>query len=431
MSSLQIAKDILWRDVLKAIMAVPSTGAYKIVKELPDAGEAERSLGSAKDIYGYFHAMSAGGMIHPNDVNTFLVAMRDLESGSPDSMLNGLRAVSKVRYLTGARYEWVTFEVFASDGAVQGASSYLLVMRRARMMDLMDDLERMDMSSEIMDAFIKVLKVDIARDTFEVIKMSGIEAPLMPRDASLSAWLAAFAASHAIHPKDVDIFKNFADIRRIRGAFAESMEPLRCKYRRRADDGWHWVIMELVPTAHFSAESQTVMLYIKDIDDGRRASVPSSMRGRREFDAALERLIGSKRDITKSEGVGIVDTRLLLLPYIIEARGKEIGDMLTTDFYQKLMKRFCGGTCYRVADDEFLVLVEGIGRSTFIKTATECRTTLNRSTPPIAVIGWAWESYAAIDLRTPDEAEAMMKAERDEFILRYPSLVSAIYGASK
>lgn len=416
MSNLQIAQDIYWGDVLKAVIIDPANGKYEVVKNMEDESGAEQALLAARDIDEYITMMIEANLIHPGDSSAYLAALREVSER--DHRGSG-RMSYTIRYRINGSFEWTVIETIADHDEDRNVRRYLSVLRR-KMLSFSDQGGILDLIS----VFHKVLKVDLARDTYQTVRMPVDEIETMPKGNRLSDWFISFAKANNIHPNDVDIFKNFTDITRLRRSFAESLTPLRCRYRRRIGDDWHWVMMELIPTFGFSAKSPTLMLYIKDIDDDTHGADSQALPDKAAFNTDMRKQY-SHRGPAKTDGVGVVYAKLMLVDYITSARGKTAARRLVEDFGKKLMSEFRYGTVYKTDDIDFAVILPFVTLSAFNRAVGGFDRSIKRTAPPLAAIGSSWTSYADISEQLTVKAIAELNKDIDEFGVMYPQLMTS------
>lgn len=118
------------------------------------------------------------------------------------------------------------------------------------------------------DIYHKILKINLTMDTYEEIKV--IQSEVNTENGysdKISDCLKGLVESAHIHPDDVEKYLLFVDIENLRGAFRDGKTYICCHYRRKIDDEFRWVSMELVPAPEYRHDDQAVYLYIKDIHD--------------------------------------------------------------------------------------------------------------------------------------------------------------------
>lgn len=420
LSFIEIARQAVWDDLLKCIVIVPHTGAYAVVKELGDSTGAEAALSSAQDVYHYWQLMIEHQLVHPDDVPRFSARLREIRSLDVKERFSGQRVEHVIRYRVNGEFRWVSIDVIYPVGYPDVVNSCVITMTPC-------ENEIISMAGSLTDEFQKILKVNIIDGSYSVIKIAESERASLPSDGTISGWFRAFMTANGVHPHDVDVFKHFTDLTRIRKGFEVSRDPIRCRYRRKIDGEWRWVLMELLPTIDFAPETPTAMLYVKDIDNAR-INAPSEdsdsltgMKDAKAFESLVSTLV-AHHGFSKSEGMGVIKASLPMLRYLINARGKTAGDIAISKYSQRFSRIFERHPCFRTGDNEFSAVVVGESMSAFNKIATDFVTMMHRDTPPIAVVGFAWENSVSVSRKVVDDAKAKLVADLAEFQDLYPML---------
>lgn len=111
----------------------------------------------------------------------------------------------------------------------------------------------------------KILHVDLLRDHCIVLKSDPYG--WQPEEGPLSQQLAQFANGPAIHPEDAERFATFIQLENVRASLRDSQIVPTLIYRRRADEGYRWNLMELVPDQVRDGEVQSAVFCVKDVHD--------------------------------------------------------------------------------------------------------------------------------------------------------------------
>lgn len=122
--------------------------------------------------------------------------------------------------------------------------------------------------STICDSYEKILKINLADDSFKVIKLTESEKNAnMGYSEKLSEWVQNFANLGFIQPDDVENFLRYTNTSFLQEYFADNnVEEKRLKihYHRKKDDNFRNFLMEI---ASIPKNTNELFLYIKDIDD--------------------------------------------------------------------------------------------------------------------------------------------------------------------
>lgn len=115
--------------------------------------------------------------------------------------------------------------------------------------------------------YTKILKVNLTEDEFQVVNMKEDEySPHKGYSDVLSKWMQDFAASGQIHPDDVEEYLAKTNIDSLRSYFRSGNVLLRLFYRRKKDDGYVRVMMEMIPATNYRDDAQNLFLYVKDVN---------------------------------------------------------------------------------------------------------------------------------------------------------------------
>lgn len=120
----------------------------------------------------------------------------------------------------------------------------------------------------ICDSYEKILKIDIEKDTFKIIKILDDEKDEETGyNDKLSEWLKNFGSLGFMHPDDLEEYNNRTDINYLRDYFSKNdknnAQFLKIFYRRRRGDDFHHSLMEI---ASVNDNSNEFFLYVKNID---------------------------------------------------------------------------------------------------------------------------------------------------------------------
>lgn len=121
--------------------------------------------------------------------------------------------------------------------------------------------------SKICDSYLKVLKVNLTTESFEIIRMDIAEKnERCGFSRKISIWMHDFATSGMVYQDDVKEYLKKTDIEKLKDSFQNGKENIKIHYRRRVNDSYHNVMLEIVPEQEYNEKNQTVFLYVKDIE---------------------------------------------------------------------------------------------------------------------------------------------------------------------
>lgn len=143
-----------------------------------------------------------------------------------------------------------------------------------------------DTARLLLDAYLKVLRVDLTHDSFDEIKVSDAEADdSHGYSDKISEWFAGFARTGHIHPNDLAEYNKFTDLDNLRRTFAAGRKSVSLRYRRRRFGAFRWARMTLRRSDGYTDENRILVLFIEDIHDDVLAA--QEMSDQRNITSAL------------------------------------------------------------------------------------------------------------------------------------------------
>ncbi len=115
--------------------------------------------------------------------------------------------------------------------------------------------------------YTKILKINLTDDTFSIINMDVSEQTKEKGYAdSISAWLKSFGESGHVHPDDLAEYLKYTGLDYMKEYFSGNKSSLIVFYRRRIGDEYKRVMMEMIPADDYSADHQSLFLYVNNIE---------------------------------------------------------------------------------------------------------------------------------------------------------------------
>ncbi|MDO4202999.1 MAG: GGDEF domain-containing protein [Selenomonadaceae bacterium] len=115
--------------------------------------------------------------------------------------------------------------------------------------------------------YTKILKINITDDTCQVINMDvGEMTPEKGFSEKISEWLTAFGTTGQVHPVDLAEYLRVTNLEYMKNYFADGKTSLHIFHRRKYDDSYKQVMMEIILAEDYSEDNQSLFLYVKDID---------------------------------------------------------------------------------------------------------------------------------------------------------------------
>jgi len=221
----------------------------------------------------------------------------------------------------------------------------------------------------------KVLKINLTEDSFEEINLEQEKDVIQCKNPiHISQWVREFAEAGNILEEDKKIYLDFCNIEWLKQQFKEGAKNLSCHYRRLIDGEFHWVKMEVVPSAEYTHDSQFVIFYIIDVEEDIRKQneVVIAMQEAAAATTTLKRQI----EITKSLGsfyfaiysLDIAENQYTEIvtreyfSYDVPQTGKadellkKVCELYVTSEYQNEMKEFfrLDTLCERIGDGQII-----------------------------------------------------------------------------
>lgn len=122
-------------------------------------------------------------------------------------------------------------------------------------------------NTALCNLYTKILKINITEDTYTIVNMDVSEQTIEKGFANtISAWLTGFGKSGQVHEEDLEGYLEKTDLDYLRKYFKEGKTSISIQYRRKYGDIFKQVAMDMIPADDYTAENQTLFLYVKNID---------------------------------------------------------------------------------------------------------------------------------------------------------------------
>lgn len=125
-----------------------------------------------------------------------------------------------------------------------------------------------DISHLLLNAYIKVLKIDLFDESFEEIKVNNDELDSSHGYSNkISKWFLGFAKNGNVYEDDLEAYFEFTKIENIKKNLAQK-DVITLRYRRRSENIFRWAKLSISKCdAEYNDTQKIVLLYIEDIDD--------------------------------------------------------------------------------------------------------------------------------------------------------------------
>ncbi len=115
--------------------------------------------------------------------------------------------------------------------------------------------------------YTKILKINITEDSYAIVNMDISEQTTEKGFAeTISGWFTGFGKSGQVHKDDLEEYLEKTNLKYLREYFMEGKTSISIQYRRKYEDGFKLVAMDMIPADDYSSDNQTLFLYVKNID---------------------------------------------------------------------------------------------------------------------------------------------------------------------
>lgn len=429
MNNIHIVMEAFWQDCLKILVVDPETGSYDIVRDV-EAPDGTVPRPTQPNIIKLAQMLAEQNVIHHEDLSRFCSLISEHLSARP--LLPHSR--SAIRYCINGEFKKCVLDIYPSKG--DGKDMLVFCVRLAAPHGTAEH----DAIQTITSKIHKILRINLADETYETVKMSEGEEEFMPAHSSkISDWFKSFADAGNVHPEDEDIYREFTDMGSIKNCLLGpgGKAGIHCRYRRRVgeDAPYKWVRMELMRGVEFSPEHQLVMLVVTDIHDSYAKDMSRliKLEHKDTFDelTGLKSVHAFKHDASAAErtensrGIGLLIADLNGLAYANNTFGRDAGDLMIKSFAGRMTNEFGAHNCYRMTGERLGLMLSNIDHEMFQRLIDGFITDIKREVPPPAAIGTAWGDYSTwgTGLMSVDAlekyAETMMNRDKEDIRLRY------------
>ena len=124
-----------------------------------------------------------------------------------------------------------------------------------------------DAHKALCDLYTKILKINISDDTYQIVNMDTNEQTAEKGFSdSISEWFISFGKTGQVHKDDIDLYLQKTDLNYLSEYFKSVKSSISIFYRRKYDDDFKQVAMEMIPANDYTDDNQTLFLYVKNID---------------------------------------------------------------------------------------------------------------------------------------------------------------------
>jgi len=123
-----------------------------------------------------------------------------------------------------------------------------------------------DAHKALCNLYTKILNVNLTDDSYQIVNIDESERNQEEFATSISEWLSSFGKSGRVHPEDLEEYLRKTDINYLKDYFLNNDKTLQIFYRRKYDDGFNRVMMEIVRADDFDEDNLCLFIYVKKIN---------------------------------------------------------------------------------------------------------------------------------------------------------------------
>ena len=335
-----------------------NTGEFEVYKN--DGLLDDGSLEGISDVYAYMQKVIADGLVYPEHVTAFL-RFTNPEYIRKSVFSGEKRIVQSYRRRTDRGDKWITFAIVSAHGCTPENPITLFTWREADS----DTITLLDTLPTISSLYDTLIRINLTNSTFEpVIAGDDEQEKLSGGVINMHEWWAGYSTSGNIAAEDMGVFSTLTKNGSLQQRFAEDPTPISFRYRRKVNDEFRWVQLEITPSVEYSPENQVMLLSLKDVHEEHTSQIRkrqelidsmnrdalTSLFNRLKFNADLEELKISSDPIFTCLYIdvnGLHELNNLL--------GHQKGDDMLCCISDTLKKYFPDERVYRIGGDEFVV----------------------------------------------------------------------------
>ena len=111
--------------------------------------------------------------------------------------------------------------------------------------------------------YSRVVRADLTKDTCRILSWEGQQAAEKNQKKCFSAWLGKLEDRTQLAPDDLGEYLEKTDIRYLRESFDGGCKTVSIFYRRKNEENWEPVVLEIIPGEEYSRDNREIFLYMK------------------------------------------------------------------------------------------------------------------------------------------------------------------------
>ena len=307
------------------------------------------------------------------------------------------KIIRRLRMKVNGLYKWIYFETIKPADFDKNNPNILYTFK-------LDDKNIGDITKILLESYVKVLKINLSNDSFSIIKILDDESS----DSSInfSTWINNFVAEGNIFKQDEERFMKALNVQMLKKYF-KTNKKLELKYRRKIDDEFKYVCLEISKSTDYAKDNQNLLLKVTDIHE--TYSLELERKRILEEQAYYDKSTGllnmnsyinfcEEYVLRKDKNnVAVLFADLNGLKRINDIKGHEEGDKYICKF-TKILKDFFGKyLCYRRSGDEFIVIMDKENEEQALKHIKAFKNYLKSFAYPLASVGYCWRENPILD----------------------------------
>ena len=365
-----------------------NTGEFEVIKN--DGLLADKGIEEIPDIYSYIKKLIADGIIYP-EYTTACRRFTNPEYVRKSVFSGAKRIVQSYRRRTDNGDKWVTFAIIATPECEPENPMVLFTWREADS----DAITLLDTLPSISSLYDKLIRINLSNNTFEPVIVDADEQErLVGGVINMYEWWAGYSQNGNIASEDMSAFSTLTRTGSLQKRFAEDPTPVNFRYRRKVNNEFRWVQLEIAPSVEYSEENQIMLLSLKDVHEEYTAQMRSRQElidnmnrdaltrlfNRLKFNADIEEHSKSSEPVFSCLYVdvnGLHEMNNLL--------GHQKGDDMLCCVADTLKKYFPDDRVYRIGGDEFVVLSTRLTKRSMELAIDKVRRDLHRDNYEISI----------------------------------------------
>ena len=281
--------------------------------------------------------------------------------------------------------------------------------------------------------FHKILRVNLATDEFFEIKVYQEEKEeSLGYSNKISEWMYNAAQCGLIYQNDITKYLEFTNIASLREKIKQEKNYLSIRYRRKVNDEYRWVKLEILKCSDYTEEQPVVMVYVRDIHE--TYAHEHEYKQKLEFLSNNDTLTGLyNRYYLKNYfqkyahsgehcAVGLLFFDLNGLKVANDTLGHQAGDELIIKMANLLKECFANHLCCRLSGDEFVVVTKKLSEHDFDALIEKFKALNTHNDHPLCAFGKAYKAKATNLSELLTKAENNMYLDKKAFYQKFPHL---------